>query len=557
MMMMIRCLDLVLLLLGTSVVTQAVKDSAWHNGIETPNVALPMYWGDTPNILEDIGNFTKLYVKYHSCAWNQLGGYGEQESTGHDVEENDYWYMGAMSSGAGWSYGPQVAFSLYGSLKGSMRKGCNQNTYINSFYTTSGFYAFTNTLASAGISNDGSSFSLYCQNGVEMTCSSTGNGFSLTKYGDSYCTRGDEVGEEESDALDNFNNVLDDATCVEIYDSNSGKVPYLLYHSRSCELQDEAGACPDPYGKKSYYESRLSRALAGLAPDDENYHQELVKGYSFLGSGAMFIFLAAVLAAYEKCFGPRRVSKTKSLDNDTVDVEAMGELKRVPILGKQDKGKLDNEPNTEAVVATKSATLEQLEAVSFAPALFKCGEDHASFDDEPMLCGGQPALETVLDHVENAVAATNIECTSDERIMSFVKDTLDGNAPDTGCLPFAVDSASNEPTVAEEKQASSAPVFQSTLSLLSKVGKTGETTSEARASEKETQEPDAKETITSANDIEISQSDANNDSAACTPVLDESSATITADEVKAESNSTATSPKITEEQKKKFMFWKG
>jgi hypothetical protein len=79
------------MLLIISTPTDAVKDSAWHNGIETPNVALPMYWGDMPNIIEDLGNFTNLYVKYHSCAWSQLGGYGDQENTGKDVEEDEYW----------------------------------------------------------------------------------------------------------------------------------------------------------------------------------------------------------------------------------------------------------------------------------------------------------------------------------------------------------------------------------------------------------------------------------------------------------------------------------
>lgn len=44
------------------------------------------------------------------------------------VADEDVWYMGRTQC-----QGPNVAFSLYGRLRGSKQKhGCNEDTYINS-----------------------------------------------------------------------------------------------------------------------------------------------------------------------------------------------------------------------------------------------------------------------------------------------------------------------------------------------------------------------------------------------------------------------------------------
>ncbi|GKY95056.1 hypothetical protein MPSEU_000469900 [Mayamaea pseudoterrestris] len=473
--MRLRCLKVLVGLLGTSAVTHGVRDSAWHNGIETPNVELPMYWGDMPNILEDLSKFSNLYVKYHSCAWTHLGGYGDQEDTGRDVEENDYWYMGSMNSGVGWSYAPQVAFSLYGTLKGSRRKGCGKQTYINSFYTTSGFYAFSNAIANAGIANNGNDFSLYCQSGVKLSCSSVNHDFSAISYSDSYCTRGNEQGEGVPNALAAFNDALNEAKCVEVYDVNNGYIPYLLYHARSCELHDEAGACPDPYGRKTYYDRRLSRALSGLAPDDEKFHQELLKGYTFIGLGFSFIGLAAMFAVYEKFYGPRRVVKTTQVDfNKHLDVEAPIDRKHDPIVEKHtDKGlpdsitalfesPTDEQSECDSLSASKASSFEHApagKAMRFAPNMLECGGNNTSdsYDDGFLACGGgPPTLEFVLDQVEDAVAAANIQCTSEEKIMACVQVAMDGTLPEIECTPYVVDddaSIADAKVVCGEQQA--------------------------------------------------------------------------------------------------------
>ena len=47
----------------------AAKDVAYYeNGIESPNEEEKMFWGDGLGVLEDLDQFKKLYITYHSCA---------------------------------------------------------------------------------------------------------------------------------------------------------------------------------------------------------------------------------------------------------------------------------------------------------------------------------------------------------------------------------------------------------------------------------------------------------------------------------------------------------
>jgi len=47
-----------------------------------------------------------------------------------------------------------AAYSLYGVLSGDNSKGCNRDTYINSFFTTEGVEAFTSAFGYVGVQND-------------------------------------------------------------------------------------------------------------------------------------------------------------------------------------------------------------------------------------------------------------------------------------------------------------------------------------------------------------------------------------------------------------------
>jgi hypothetical protein len=45
------------------------KDSNYYRpGTSNPNTSEKMYWRDSVNVLQDLSEFSALYVKFHSCA---------------------------------------------------------------------------------------------------------------------------------------------------------------------------------------------------------------------------------------------------------------------------------------------------------------------------------------------------------------------------------------------------------------------------------------------------------------------------------------------------------
>lgn len=56
-----------LLLVGALVAAE--KDSNYYpNGYSNPNIDEEMYWRDASNVLDDLSQFSKLYVTFHQCA---------------------------------------------------------------------------------------------------------------------------------------------------------------------------------------------------------------------------------------------------------------------------------------------------------------------------------------------------------------------------------------------------------------------------------------------------------------------------------------------------------
>ena len=61
--------SLIVVLATTSGVSANRDDTYYTNGVTNPNVELQkMYWHEGRNVLEDLSQFDKLYVSYHSCA---------------------------------------------------------------------------------------------------------------------------------------------------------------------------------------------------------------------------------------------------------------------------------------------------------------------------------------------------------------------------------------------------------------------------------------------------------------------------------------------------------
>ena len=158
--------------------------------------------------------------------------------------ENDYWYMGSTPRSSA-----QVAYTLYGVKKdaatgglftrnnaNSKAGGCQSHTYINSFYTSAGFTAFTGSLYAAGVDGfsnyaagggeeeDDDAISATCKNGQGIVCTASG-GFVHNQYSQS----GD--GDDDAtvcdanhlvavvDEMKYLNAALQETGCYQIYDS--------------------------------------------------------------------------------------------------------------------------------------------------------------------------------------------------------------------------------------------------------------------------------------------------------------------------------------------------
>ena len=265
-------------------------DSYYPAGTENPNVQNAMYWHDAANVLQDLDQFSELYVQFHSCAWSPSVYETSEPNEDDDSFETDQWYVDAMPQ-----YGPNVAFSLYGILSGEKDTGCSKKTYINSFYTTSGFPVFASTLQSAGIANTGTKYSASCEKGFRLACyDNTGSSTFVMMNYNGKCKPENAYGASVPSALATFNKVLkNDAQCAKIY-SSGASAPELLENSRVCSLGDFVGVCPDPYGLKTSYERQMNK----LAIPSSFYHKQIMQGSILFGVGGLLFALVGAILHY-------------------------------------------------------------------------------------------------------------------------------------------------------------------------------------------------------------------------------------------------------------------
>ena len=293
--------------------TSAGKDGSYYMaGSGNPNVNEKMYWADAPNILGDLDQFGTLYVEFHHCAWSMNAPPDEGS-----VDENDQWYQGAMPD-----MGANVAFSLYGSLKGHRFGGCGKKTFINSFYTNAGFEAFASAMYKAGasgFSNYANSYSSTCGGGYGVGCDYT-NGFAVHTYSSDDCNPAYYSG--VSDPMTDFNAAMNGAQCIQIYDAkNYNGNPYnsavsLLMYSNACFVQNyfsPDGNCPDPYGRLAYYQSNFNKGIKNAARNGMlPYQSRQLTANTLQQVGIAFFVLAFAAFLFGK-FGMKdpRVKKLK------------------------------------------------------------------------------------------------------------------------------------------------------------------------------------------------------------------------------------------------------
>jgi hypothetical protein len=269
---------------------------------------MKMYWKDTENILADLSQFSSLYVQYHSCVWSYIyeGDSGQENDNGG--EENDYWYIGSVPT-----MGANVAFSLYGSLTGEKFKGCNAKTFINSFYTNTGFSDFTQAMQYAGMSVSSSEYS-QCQKGMGIGCDYD-NGFALHTYNSSECNPKYFSG--VSNTMYSFNEALNEVQCTQIYDGSYsggddddqykqsvyGTPLQLLKYSSACNYMNywsPDGKCPDPYGKIATYVKNYNQGIMVSHPDpykDYNAKMKFARAYTLIGA-ICFILAGFAVGAF-------------------------------------------------------------------------------------------------------------------------------------------------------------------------------------------------------------------------------------------------------------------
>ena len=317
--------SLIVSLVGSALLLSANADrdnSYYKPGRSNPNTwAEKMYWADASNVLEDLDQFSGLYVSFHHCAWTEMKSKsGDDES----VDESDYWYMGAAPP-----FGANVAFSLYGSLKGESFDGCGEDTFINSFYTNYGFESFANAMyysSQYGFSyygdDDGNTYSSTCKGGYGVGCDYN-NGFAVHKYTTDACDPA--YFSSVSNSMSSFNSNLQNAQCVQIYNSNnyggytSGTGLELLGYSSACFYQNywsPDGQCPDPYGKLAEYQTNFNEGVKKSEKKEiyNNYRKVNKKAKAMWHLGWVF-FLAAALMVGTKLLLRARGSRGPSLSD--------------------------------------------------------------------------------------------------------------------------------------------------------------------------------------------------------------------------------------------------
>jgi len=363
-------------LLGSFGAVSAVKDDTYYRaGMGNPNTDYRMFWADARNVLEDLDQFSSLYVQYHNCAWSQMKD-GQEEQQSGSGDETDYWYIGATPS-----YGANVAFSLYGSLDGEKFSGCNQDTFINSFTTNTGFEAFASSIYYAGsTSTDYSqSYSSECQGGSGVVCDYS-YGFGYATFSTNTCDPA--YATSVTDSMSYMNQDFQAAQCVQIYDGSSssnnnnnnrdlkdgknyesekndaeksdsdrnlqnnygygyngyntydeyGYSNYinnyynyqnsalaLLYNSNSCFVQNYwaiDGGCPDPYGLLQEYQANFNKGVRLSMKIDTyaTYQANLEVGKRYVKVGAFLFFAALMMFLAEQMMAFKAKKRLRGVD---------------------------------------------------------------------------------------------------------------------------------------------------------------------------------------------------------------------------------------------------
>lgn len=302
---------------------QAYKDQNYYpKSVVNVNVYDNMYWRDAENVLEDLQSFSSLYVKFHNCAWSNTYTtvHSDSSSEDDDMFYNSYWYRGITAL-----EGANVAYTLYGAVKGETFSGCNKDTYINSFYTNTGFTNFLYHMSETGKISYDTQLSDYCQGGYGVGCYS--GKFAVLGYGSNTCDPNNVKG--VMDDLSSLNSALQSVDCIQIYNGQSSRYGSgssyhrsqgdddwyyggpvdILTNSSACVFDANSKACPDPYNKLNKFKKLYK---LGPAKDFRPYYSALRKSRAMMAFGGIFAGLALALLVWELHFR-RKVTAGKQI----------------------------------------------------------------------------------------------------------------------------------------------------------------------------------------------------------------------------------------------------
>lgn len=272
--------------------------------------------------------YERVYLQYNRCVWSEFGNGAEDYDNGCAGDGNgDAWYMGHTQC-----YRANVAYSLYAVPYGQAipENPCQKSNFINSFFTTHGVEYFSNTM---GIDNGdatancevyaGGDDDFYANHNVAgengymlypnyssytTTCSIDGS-FVQGLFKGAYCSSRDGV--NTLDTLDDFNAIVDDMTCVQVYNAaNSGGnyqdddgnnngdrqlegddgLAGLLAYSDTCAILEYPLACPDPFGAKAFFEYK---------PESQKPWWQRMTWMDYVG--CVFLFFALLLFLLPGC----------------------------------------------------------------------------------------------------------------------------------------------------------------------------------------------------------------------------------------------------------------
>jgi len=280
---------LLLALISLPPLIHAVQDANAPWG-DNPPRKFDMYWREPGNVLEDLDQFSALYIRQVGCMWSEYG-YSNYDDDGENRDGDENWYQGRTTS-----FRANAAYSLYG-IKRSLHfpglRKCSRHTYINTFITNNGADAILNITGRLSSTDDfysgyGHAYCYEADNddnerelgsgdqdndnslSTTMGCSLNGYKYAMAIFRGGYCDG--KYFLNTTDSMKDYNKDMSSVKCDKIWDYSTAynkrqrvdtPADYLLEESSSCSNYMYDGRCPDPYGVNKAYKKAISRGGGG------------------------------------------------------------------------------------------------------------------------------------------------------------------------------------------------------------------------------------------------------------------------------------------------------